>query len=119
MAAAPHPPARQLTGIWGGDRATLTLTASGGSFIEDCATSTIGAAVQIDAVGRFAASGTHIAEGPGPTFVNESVVERPVAIVFAGHLEGETMALDVRVSGGAPIRYYLRAGPGPKRIALL
>lgn len=119
MAAAPLPAAAPLVGVWGGDRATLTITAGGGSFIEDCATATFAGPVFVDANGKFTAAGARFAEGFGPTRIDESGPARPNAASFEGRVTGAAITLEVRVGGGAPMRYNLRAGPGPKRIACM
>ena len=116
MSAAASQP---LTGVWSGDRVTLTLTPTGGQLDEDCATSTISRPVRLNTAGMFAATGSHEAQGPGPTRLDAS--ERPAfkPVHFSGRFTGAELNLDVQIAGAAVTHYRLRPGRNFKRIRCL
>ena len=105
-AAAPPP----LTGVWSGDRVTLTLTPSGGQLDEDCATSTFAGPVRLDGARGFVARGSHETQGAGPTRLDED--ERPagVPVRLSGRFTRQRLDLNVQVAG-APVAHY-RLAPG-------
>lgn len=114
-AAAPVP----LTGVWSGDRVTLTLTPSGGQLDEDCATSTFAGPIRLDRAKRFVATGSYEAQGPGPARLNES--ERPavVPVRLAGRFTSQRLDLDVHVAGAPVAQYHLAPGRSFKRVRCL
>lgn len=116
MTAAASEP---LVGVWSGDRVTLTLTPTGGTLDEDCATSTISRPVRPDTAGVFAAIGSHDAQGPGPTRLNAS--ERPTfnTVHFSGRFTGPELNLDVQISGAPMAHYRLMPGRNFKRLRCL
>lgn len=109
MTAAAPPP---LTGVWSGDRVTLTLTDTGGSLLEDCASATLDAPVRRTKTG-FSASGRREDHAGGPQ--RADVPPGFATIRLTGDIEGETVALTVAIDGGASSTYRLQAGRRLKR----
>ena len=106
--------AAPLTGIWSGDRVTLTLTATGGSLTEDCASATIDAPVVSDATGNFTASGHREADSGGPQAGD--AVPRTVPVRYAGRFDGERLELRVAAKDMDPAIYRLQPGVRGKRL---
>jgi len=97
-----------VTGQWGGAHIGLTLDASGGQIVYDCAAGTIGPVVP-DSAGRFKTSGTHTPGHGGP--VREGEVIPTHAATFAGTVRGETMTLEGRVDNDVELGpFTLRRG---------
>lgn len=94
LSGAAHPP---LTGEWGGDRARLTLTATGGTIDRDCGSGTIKGPLRLDARHRFKASGTFEAYDPGPTPADVPPKLRPT--LYRGTVNGDAMTLIIKVQG--------------------
>ncbi len=94
LIAASQPP---LTGEWGGDRARLTLTATGGRIDYDCGSGTIKGPLRLDAKSRFKANGDHEEYSPGPVSGDAKRVLHPT--VYRGSLHADTITLVVQVSG--------------------
>lgn len=116
MTAAAPPP---LSGVWSGDRVTLTLTPSGGQLEEDCATSTFAAPIRLDRAGGFVATGSYESQGPGPTRLSED--ERPavVPVRLSGRFKSQRLDLDVRIAGAPVVHYRLAPGRTFKRVRCL
>ena len=111
-AAAPAP----LIGVWSGDRATLTLTPTGGRFVEDCAEATIEGAVRSDDRGRFSVKGHREVFSGGPQRTDVPPVIRETD--FVGEITPAGLLLEVR-SGGNVETYRLLAGRRVKPIRCL
>ena len=97
-----------LSGEWGGERAALTLTSSGGRIEYDCGQGTLDAPVIPDAHGAFQVSGQHVQARGGPIREGDTPSTQPVQ--YRGNVSGDRMQLDVS-SGSGPIgSYVLRRG---------
>ena len=115
MSASP-PPA--TLGVWSGDRVTLTLTATSGSFVEDCADATMGAPVWSKGGKRFTAEGSRSAYRLGPQLADVPA-DPPLAVHYSGTLRDGALLLSVR-SGEAPAAAYrARRGVNIKRVRCL
>ena len=101
MAATP------LTGTWSGDRATLTLTATGGSLIEDCLETTIDAVSVRRRDGALIATGYHDGDTPGPQRVEPGPPQVATRLTITKVGEG----LIVSRGEGRSLE-YLRLQPG-------
>ncbi len=113
QAAADDP----LTGIFGGDRATLTLTANGGRLVMDCAESLIAEPVRPDAAGRFSVTGSHEDYAPGP---QQADVPPPAARAsFAGKLVGDTLELTITAANNSRSVLRLTRGRAVKPVRCL
>lgn len=86
-----------LTGDFGGDRVNATFTTSGARLDFDCAAAEIDGAVLPDGDGRFVARGRYLADHPGP--IAGDAAPRAVAAVFEGLIAGETLRLELKVTG--------------------
>jgi hypothetical protein len=86
-----------LTGTFGGDRVNATFTANGARLEFDCAVAEIDGAVLPGSDGRFVARGRYLADHPGP--IAGDVARRAVAAVFEGWLAGDTLRLELKVTG--------------------
>ena len=97
-----------MIGQWGGPHIGLTLDATGGQIVYDCAAGTIGPVVP-DSAGRFTTLGTHTPSHGGP--VREGEVLPTHAATFAGTVRGNTMTLQARVDTGVELGpFELRRG---------
>lgn len=104
-----------LTGEWGGDRARLTLSASGGKIDYDCGSGTINGPLWLDAKNQFKAGGMFEEFVPGPTPADASRKARPT--VYRGTVEGDALTLTVRTAGSSePRTFHLVRG---KQIKLI
>ncbi|MBA3896529.1 MAG: hypothetical protein H0X36_05230 [Sphingomonadaceae bacterium] len=117
IAAAPLASADRLSGVWSGDRATLELTPHGGSFTEDCASTSIGPVVWRAGARRFTATGRKTTEGPGPQ--RADVAPKSVAVRFTGQFTGDRLDLNVGADGAPLAHYRLMPGRAVKRIRCL
>lgn len=86
-----------LTGTYGGDRVNATFTANGARLDFDCAVAEIDGAVLPDGDGRFVARGRYLADHPGP--IAGDVAPRALAAVFEGRIAGDTLRLELKVTG--------------------
>ena len=84
-------------GIWGGMHVRMTVREDGAALEFDCAHGEIGAALKMDAEGRFDLPGTLTREGPGPIRVGITPAARPAR--YVGRVEGRTMTLDLTITG--------------------
>ncbi len=110
--------AAPLTGQWGGDRALLTLEATGGRIEYDCGSGTLDAALRPDAKGRFSVSGKHEVHTPGPTLADAAPAF--LAASYRGTVQGDRMSLVVQVAGEkSPRTLGLVRGQGVKLVRCL
>lgn len=86
-----------LTGTYGGDRVNATFTANGARLDFDCAVAEIDGAVLPDGEGRFVARGRYLADHAGP--IAGDAARHAVATVFEGRIAGDTLRLELKVSG--------------------
>ncbi len=85
-----------VTGRWGGPRADLTFTETGGTIEYDCAHGGIGSAVYADRAGRFDVNGAHVREHGGPALIGERPDSLPAR--YVGRVSGDHMTLRVFVA---------------------
>jgi hypothetical protein len=112
LSGAAQPP---LTGEWAGDRARLTLSATGGKIDYDCGSGTIRGPLRLDARNRFKAGGLFEEYAPGPASADAPPHMRPT--VYRGTLDGDTLTLVVQIAGSpSPRTLHLVRG---KRIKLI
>ena len=86
-----------LTGTFGGDRVNATFTATGARLDFDCAVAEIDGAVLPDGDGRFVARGRYLADHAGP--ITDDAAPQAVAAVLEGRIAGDTLRLELKVSG--------------------
>ena len=84
------------TGTWGGEHIGLEVTEEGARVEYDCAHGTIDGKIVADARGDFELRGTHVREHGGPVRKGEAEDSHPA--VYKGHVEGDTMTLNVTES---------------------
>lgn len=113
-AAAPHD---LLTGVWGGDRATLTLDQTGGTLIEDCQVATLTGPVHLRKNGRFTAVAQREVYEGGPQQADIPPIF--VTIRLAGRIEASSLSLDVSAPGAPAQRLTLVSGRRIKAIPCL
>ena len=94
LSGAAQPP---LTGEWAGDRARLTLLATGGTIDYDCGSGTIKGPLRLDSRNRFSAKGSFEAYNPGPTRADTAPSSRPT--VYRGAVNGDALTLVVQIAG--------------------
>jgi len=112
LSGATHPP---LTGEWGGDRARLILSATGGTLERDCGSGTIKGPLRLDARRSFRASGTFETNAPGPTPADAAPRLQPT--LYSGTVTGDAMTLIVKIQGAAePMTLHLMRGKWVKII---
>ncbi|WP_293901879.1 hypothetical protein [Phenylobacterium sp.] len=103
-----------LTGVWGGDRAVLTVTAKGARLETDCATGALTAPIRLDRFGRFSVEGTFQGMTGGPQRADEDAASPP-AVRYSGQVKDQTMILRLPSADGRPAREFtLRQGVRPK-----
>ena len=90
-------PPGALTGTFGGDRVNATFTADGARLDFDCAVAEIDGAVLPDGEGRFVARGRYLADHAGP--IAGDAAPQAVATVFEGRIAGDTLRLELKVTG--------------------
>lgn len=99
-----------LTGLWGGDHARLTLNAAGGRIEYDCGAGTIDSPLRLDATGRFDVSGKHEDYSPGPSGGSgptpADVVPTMLVAHYKGEVRGDHMALSVHIAGDKTVRSF-------------
>ena len=86
-----------LTGTFGGDRVNATFTANGARLDFDCAVAEIDGAVLPDGDGRFVVRGRYLADHAGP--IAGDAAPQAVATVFEGRIAGDTLRLELKVTG--------------------
>lgn len=85
-----------LTGVWGGDHVSLTVTETGSHLEFDCAHGEIPDALTIDAAGAFAAAGTYVREHGGP--IRDGELPDAHAAIYGGTVTGAAMRLFFRLT---------------------
>lgn len=104
-----------LTGEWAGDRARLTLSATGGTIEYDCGSGTINGPLRLDGKNQFKAGGLFEEYAPGPAPADASRHARPT--VYRGTVDGDALTLIVRSAGSpSPRTFHLVRG---KKIKLI
>lgn len=112
LSGATQPP---LTGEWGGDRARLTLSPTGGTIEQDCGSGTIKGPLRLDARQRFKASGTFEAFAPGMALADVPASQKQAH--YQGTVKGDAMTLSIQIKGAAePTTIHLVRG---KRIKII
>jgi hypothetical protein len=101
-----------LTGAWGGDHASLTLTDHGGAVEYDCAHGSVTESMRTDGAGRFTAAGFHVREHGGPVREGEPVDS--AAATYTGRVAGDRMTLTVRVGADSLGPFTLVRGASPR-----
>ena len=81
-------------GPWGGDTVIFEVVADGADVEFECARGRIDKAITLDGKGDFDLPGTFGAEGRGPARDGDGAAANAR---YRGHVEGDTMALDVTV----------------------
>jgi hypothetical protein len=81
-------------GPWGGDTVIFEVVADGADVEFECARGRIDKAITLDGKGDFDLPGTFGAEGRGPARDGDRAAANAR---YRGHVEGDTMALDVTV----------------------
>ncbi len=103
-------------GQWGGDRVRFTVSEGMGRLDLECAGGTIPGPIQLDADGRFQASGHFEAQRGGPQRADET----PPVARYAGELKGPLLSLQVwPVAGQAPLEFKLRKDAPTKMVRCL
>ncbi|HLZ00203.1 MAG TPA: hypothetical protein VKT33_14180 [Candidatus Angelobacter sp.] len=82
-----------VTGTWGGEHIVLEASDNGAKVEFDCAHGEITQPLAPDQQGNFDVSGTFTAEHGGP--VRRDETPNSSAVRYAGHLQGESMALSI------------------------
>lgn len=109
---------RHLSGMWGGDRAVLTLTAESGRLEFDCGYATLSGPVALDRKGRFKATGIYYPESGGP--VDADAPPAQLAARFDGTVSGTNLHLNFRQTrGGVDQAFNMVAGKRQKLIRCL
>ncbi len=98
-----------LTGVWGGERAALTLTSTGGRIEYDCGQGTLDAPIVPDAHGAFQVSGQHVQARGGPA-PKEGEMPTMQPVQYRGSVNGDRMQLDVSSGNDSIGRYVLQRG---------
>jgi hypothetical protein len=102
------------TGDWGGPHVRVTVTATGATIAFDCATGTIPKKLALDRDGRFDVPGRYTAEHGGPVRKGETPSTRSVR--YRGHIENETLTLDLVAEDGAVLGTYTAERNRPARL---
>jgi len=103
MAATPQP---VLTGVWGDARATLTLTPTGGAFIEECQTATLTGPVHVHD-NRFTTTAKREVVHSGPQ--QADVAPEYTELHFQGRLLPGHIDLEIHAVGSPIERHQLIA----------
>ena len=85
-----------LTGVWGGEHITLTVTETGSRLEFDCAHGDIPGKLTPDASGMFATPGVFVREHGGPIREGESPDAHPA--MYVGTVTAATLRLTVRLT---------------------
>ena len=91
------PSTTPLTGAWGGDHVSLTVTAAASHAEFDCAHGSIDNSILLDDQGRFEIKGVLVREPHGPIRVGHE--PKNESAVYSGRLQGAKMTLWVTLSG--------------------
>ncbi|MEO8189487.1 MAG: hypothetical protein ABI682_04025 [Acidobacteriota bacterium] len=81
-------------GVWGGERAEISVTEKGATVKFFCAHGMADQPILYDADGRFSVVGWFVREG-GPLPIDETVLRRPA--LYTGKTDGKTLTLTVFV----------------------
>ncbi len=114
--ATMSPPAPPLTGLWGGNRAILTIGPEGGRLQQECGYASFGP-VRPDGEGRFRVTGVLEPATPGP-----QRADGPPAgarTVFEGQVDGQTLILTIKPKGQDAQRLTLIKGMRAKMVRCL
>ncbi|MEE8146913.1 MAG: hypothetical protein V3T24_04865 [Longimicrobiales bacterium] len=108
--ACSDPAAPDPLGSWGGEGASVVVTASLTEFEFDCAHGQVEGVLALDGQGSFSAEGVYVREGgPVPSEGHEAVPAR-----YQGTVAGDRMTLFVLLEGSEPIGpRQLRRGEEP------
>jgi hypothetical protein len=87
---------RVPTGVWGGDHLAMTVTEAGAHLEFDCASGDITVPLTSDKTGRLEVDGVFVREHGGPIRSDEVPDRQPAR--YSGHLEGQTMTLEVTLT---------------------
>ena len=98
-----------LTGEWGGARAALTLTPSGGHIEYDCGQGTLDAPIVPGAHGAFQVSGQHMQARGGPA-PKEGDTPSTQPVQYHGSVSGDRMHLEVSSGNDSIGSYVLQRG---------
>lgn len=82
-----------VTGEWGGEHISLSLTADGGVVEYDCAHGGLSEPIRPDARGEFQAAGVHVREHGGPVRLDERPDSIPAR--YTGTVRGTRMTVQV------------------------
>jgi len=110
IAAMPDP---VLTGVWGGGRATLTLTEMGGTLVEDCRTVVFSRPFR-PRKGRFVVTGQSEVQQGGPQVAD--VAPTMFEVRVAGLIDGDRLRIDISTPGAPSERVELVAGRRVKAV---
>jgi hypothetical protein len=80
------------SGQWGGPHIVMTVARSGTDLEFDCGKATVAGAIDTDRDGAFAATGTFLQEGPGPT-TPDGPPPRPMRL--SGTVKGDDMEVKI------------------------
>lgn len=105
-----------LAGMWGGDRAVLTLSDQGGRLEFDCGYATLTGPVTPDGKGAFKAVGLYFPQQAGPTEADAPPVQ--VAARFKGNIAGSGLRLTFQQAGAEQI-FEMVAGKRQKLVRCL
>jgi hypothetical protein len=98
-----------LTGEWGGERAALTLTPTGGRIEYDCGQGTLDAPIVPDAHGAFRVGGQHMQARGGPA-PKEGEMPSTQPVQYHGSVSGDRMQLEVSSGNDSIGSYVLQRG---------
>jgi hypothetical protein len=83
-------------GNWGGQSVGMEVTADGARLRFSCAHGSIAKPLMLDAQGRFSATGTFVAETPGPR--REDDPPKDQTAIYSGSVQGESMTLTITLT---------------------
>ena len=98
------------TGLWGGAKAILEVTGEGADVEFECARGHIGKPISTDEKGEFDMVGTFAAEGHGPARDGDAAETKAR---YQGHVDGDTMTLEVTVGDRRMGPFNLTHGEQP------
>ena len=91
-----QPTADGLIGTWGGDHVRATVGLASSLLVYDCANGSIDQAFTVDTAGRFALTGTHVMESPGPVQEGVDPVRHPA--LYTGSTDGKVLTFTVTLT---------------------
>ncbi len=96
--------------LWGGQHVSMKVTAQGATLEFDCAHGSVLQPIKPNAKGEFTVRGTYTPERGGP--VRRDVPSNDLPATFKGSIEGETMRLEIMLTGKdqAPEPFTLTLG---------